>query len=219
MAWDDDFSEKEIRDHDPYGLNVYKHPAVSADRIYAKDLEVRGIAQSRILKWNLEAFMLGMRKRIELKRKPFARSIEIIGVWTELGVFGNKEKREHIGYMPEEVAAVIADTGAYGHIIPQLQETYLSDKGLVEIVFRLIGPRKGAKEFREKLEEEWRNPREFKGREGQKAPKRPSPDSSKSSSKKQKSSWLSEPQKSESSGCMVALGIIVIFVVTLWVMC
>jgi hypothetical protein len=129
---------------------TYLPPIPDGHQIYADRLEVRGVAHRKM---NAVAFVSGKRDHaLELEREPSNKydpnAIKIFGVWR--GWF--LRHRVDVGYVPREVAAVIAELDVFEVIRPRLARTYLSSRGFVDIYFEITGPKERAHEFKEALE-------------------------------------------------------------------
>lgn len=107
-------------------------------QIFEERLEVVGMKYRRD---DAISFANGRALSLEFEREPYNRqdpyAIKIIGC--HKGSFGIK--RQFIGYVPSEVAALIVEGGYYGRVIPRLLKTYVSKTGFVEILFQVHGPK------------------------------------------------------------------------------
>lgn len=129
--------------------NTYLPDYPDDHQIYANSMEVMGLSRQKTA---ATRFVQGRDPRLEFEREPTnpvdPHAIKVFGCWH--GWF--REKREHIGYVPREVAKVVADLGVFDVIRPRLARTYLNDAGFVQVYFEFTGPKGGAKEFRAALE-------------------------------------------------------------------
>lgn len=117
-------------------------------QIWADRLEVAGIQHRKA---SATRFVQGKGQRIEFEREPDnphdSNAIRILGFWKSWF----SEKSDHIGYMPRDVAQVIADLDVFDTIHPRLARTYLSRNGHVQVFFQFTGPKDGAKRFKQAL--------------------------------------------------------------------
>lgn len=115
-------------------------------QILEERLEVAGVS---FQKEDAAAFASATGGWLELERdlgnKHDRNAIKVIGC--NKGFFGTK--RRFIGYVPKEVSQAIVEGGYLGQIRPRLLKTYVGDRGFVEILFQVIGPKGKKYEFRQ----------------------------------------------------------------------
>jgi len=125
------------------------HPIPTGFQIYEDRIDVAGV-NHRIK--NAKSFVKGKGQRIEFETDPSnkydSNAIRILGF--HKGFFG--EKKEFIGYVPTEVAAQIMEGNYFNKIKPRLLKTYMSDSGFIEILFQVLGPKSGKKEYQQSSE-------------------------------------------------------------------
>lgn len=122
--------------HKQYHLDEYPPP--SGFRIYFDRVSVMGITMRKA---DAAAFCKAQDRELALEREPGnphdANAIKLIGSWK--GWFGRKSR--HLGYVPADMAAKLAETGLADTVRPRLMKTYLGTDGFVEIEFQVIGPK------------------------------------------------------------------------------
>lgn len=115
-------------------------------QIFEERLEVTGVS---FRKEDAAAFATAKEGWLELERDPGNKhdpnAIKVNGC--NKGFFGTK--RRFIGYVPREVSRAIVEGGYWGQVRPRLLKTYVGDRGFVEILFQLLGPRGKKYEFRQ----------------------------------------------------------------------
>ena len=125
-------------------------PIAEGHQIYADRLEVMGLHRQKLAAIQ---FIKGREQRIEFEREPENQydknAIKVFGCWK--GWF--LKRREFLGYVPREVAKVVADLDVFESIEPRLARTYLKDDGFVDIFYQFTGPKERAHEFKAALEE------------------------------------------------------------------
>lgn len=122
--------------HKQYHLDEY--PLPSGFRIYFDRVPVMGITMRKA---DAATFCKAHGRELALEREPGnrhdANAIKLIGSWK--GWFGRKSR--HLGYVPSDMAAKLAETGLVSTVRPRLMKTYLGTDGFVEIEFQVIGPK------------------------------------------------------------------------------
>ena len=77
------------------------------DRIVAHNIAIAGISRQRL---SATEFFAGFKQALIVEREPTnppdSNAIAVIGTWTERGTFTSR--REHLGYVPREVASKVA---------------------------------------------------------------------------------------------------------------
>src|SRR5688572_1471113 len=115
-------------------------------QIFEERLEVAGVS---FRKENAVAFAtakdgwLELEQDLENKHDPNA--IKVIGC--NKTFFGMN--RHFIGYVPKEVARLIVEGKYLDLIRPRLLKTYVGERGFVEILFQILGPKGKKYEFRQ----------------------------------------------------------------------
>lgn len=114
-------------------------------QIFEERLEVAGVS---FQKEEATAFASAADGWLELERdignKHDRNAIKVVGC--SKGFFGTK--RRFIGYVPKEVSRAIVEGGYLGQIRPRLLKTYVGDRGFVEILFQILGPKGKKYDFR-----------------------------------------------------------------------
>jgi hypothetical protein len=118
--------------------HLSQHPIPPGYQIYERMIEVAGIHHHKAA---ATRFVRGRGLSLALEREPSNRhdpnAIKVLGCST--GLMG--AQRQHIGYVPKEIAAAIV-TGNYSdHVQARLDRTYLGDRGFVAVRFQLLGPK------------------------------------------------------------------------------
>lgn len=115
-------------------------------QIFEERLEVAGVS---FRKEDAAAFATVRDGWLEIERdagnKHDSNAIKVIGC--NKGFFGTK--RRFIGYVPKEVSRAIVEGGYLSQIRPRLLKTYAGDRGFVEILFQILGPKGKKYEFRQ----------------------------------------------------------------------
>lgn len=115
-------------------------------QIFEERLEVAGIAYRKA---EATRFIRGKNLWLELEREPSNKhdknAIKVIGC--SKGFFGTK--RFFLGYVPQQVASAIVEGGFWGKVVPRLLKTYLSDRGFVEVLFQILGPKGQKYEYKQ----------------------------------------------------------------------
>jgi hypothetical protein len=117
----------------PEGLQVYE------DRLQVVGVHRRKAAATAFARSNdiwLELERLPDRQRDE-------HAIKVIGC--SKGWFFRQ--RRFIGYLDRDVARAIVRGGLWGKVIPRLLETSVSDKGFIEVLFQILGPKEEKKNY------------------------------------------------------------------------
>ena len=115
-------------------------------QIFEERLEVAGVS---FRKDDATAFATTKDGWLELERelgnKYDPNAIKVIGC--NKGFFGIK--RRFIGYVPKEISRLIVEGKYLDQIHPRLLKTYIGDRGFVEILFQILGPKGKKFEFRQ----------------------------------------------------------------------
>jgi hypothetical protein len=115
-------------------------------QIFEERLEVAGVS---FRKEDAAAFATAKEGWLEFERelgnKHDSNAIRVIGC--SKGLFGTK--RRFIGYVPREVSRTVVEGGYWGQVRPRLLKTYVGDRGFVEILFQVLGPKGKKYEFRQ----------------------------------------------------------------------
>ena len=115
-------------------------------QVFEERLEVAGIS---FQKEDAAAFATAKDGWLELERdlgnKHDPNAIKVIGC--NKSFFGTK--RRFIGCVPKEVSRAIVEGGYLGQIRPRLLKTYFGDRGFVEVLFQVLGPKGKKYEFRQ----------------------------------------------------------------------
>jgi hypothetical protein len=115
-------------------------------QIFEERLEVAGVSYR---KQDAIAFATAKTLWLELEPDPGnkhdSNAIKVIGC--SKGWFFTK--RRFVGYVPKEVAKGIVEGGFFAQVRPRLLKTYVGDRGFVEILFQLLGPKGIKHEYRQ----------------------------------------------------------------------
>ena len=115
-------------------------------QIFEERLEVAGVG---FRKEDAAAFASAKDGWLELQRdhgNQYDRNaIKVMGC--NKGAFGIK--RHFIGYVPKEVSKLIVEARTLDQIRPRLLKTFVGDRGFVEILFQILGPKGKKYEFRQ----------------------------------------------------------------------
>ena len=136
------FQERKKMSSGKYHLDENEIP--EGFQIFEERLEVAGV---RFRKDDAAAFANATEGWLELERDPKNRhnlnAIKVIGV--SKGVFGTK--RYFIGYVPKVISGAIIEGRYWDKIRLRLLKTYVSDRGYVEFLFQILGPKSGKSNF------------------------------------------------------------------------
>lgn len=117
-------------------------------QILEERLEIAGVD---LRKEDAAAFATAKDAWLELDPDPGNKhdrnAIKVIGC--NKGFFGIK--RRFIGYVPKEVSRVIVEGTYLDQIRPRLLRTYVGDRGFVEILFQILGPKEKNTSFAKQL--------------------------------------------------------------------
>lgn len=120
-------------------------PIPTGFRIYEERLEVLGVQRRRA---DALAFCHGRGQSLAFVLEPSnphdANAIRIDGAWK--GWLFSKQK--HLGYVPREIAARLAEAGLAAMVQPRLLKTYAGTDGYVEIEYQIIGPADRLRDYR-----------------------------------------------------------------------
>jgi len=127
--------------------HLAEQPIPSGFQIFEARLDVAGVGYR---KKAARAFATSKHVWLELERetrlKDHPHAIRIIGC--SKGLF--RTRRRFVGYVPSKVAHAIAEGAYWGQVRSRLLKTWVGDRGYVEILFQLLGP-KGKKRDYDKL--------------------------------------------------------------------
>jgi hypothetical protein len=115
-------------------------------QIFEERLEVAGVS---FRKEDATAFATAKEGWLEFERdlgnKYDPNAIRVIGC--SKGFSGTE--RRFVGYVPKEVSRAVVEGGYWGQVRPRLLKTYVGDRGSVEILFQVLGPKGKKYEFRQ----------------------------------------------------------------------
>ncbi|WP_421928632.1 HIRAN domain-containing protein [Neoaquamicrobium sediminum] len=112
-------------------------PLPQGFRIYFDRVPIMGVAMRKA---DAIAFCKAQGGELVVKHEPGnphdKNALKLIGSWK--GWF--RKKSAHLGYVPADIAAKLADAGLVHVVRPRLMKTYLGTNDFVEIEFQIIGP-------------------------------------------------------------------------------
>lgn len=123
--------------------HLQEAPIPAGYQIYEERLDTAGIV---FRKKAAQAFVKGFRPELTWQREPRNKqdpnAIKLIGI---SGLFPRRKR--HVGYVPADVAARIAQGDWWGRLQLRLLHTYLGKGGFVEIQYQLLGPQGEKKKY------------------------------------------------------------------------
>jgi hypothetical protein len=133
---------KTVNNEFSYFLESFPADVPDGQSVFMSTIEVSGIF---FRKQNANKFIDGINHCLEFEKEPTnehdKNAIKIIGVSNNLRYF--------IGYLPKEISLHIAEKNLFELVTPSLSSIRRSRDGYIEVIFRIIGPKKLRPEFRE----------------------------------------------------------------------
>jgi len=115
--------------------HYFKIPIPDGYRIFYSEMDVAGaVFRMKAIKKAFSGKSLNLSIVPEPKNKHDKNALKVVA--TIKGFFGKKNL--HIGYIPREIAADIADK-PYTNILPRPKEIWIGDQGGLKIVIDLLG--------------------------------------------------------------------------------